>query len=334
MGNPLLDISAVVDQSFLDKYEVKVDNAILAEDKHLPMYKEMTENMDVEYIAGGATQNSIRVAQWMLQVEKATSYIGCIGKDEFGARMTEVCKKDGVNVAYLEDDTNATGTCAVCILDSERSLIANLSAANCYKVEHLKQPEIWSNVDAAKVIYSAGFFMTVSPESMTTVAKYATEKGKTYCLNLAAPFLMEVPPFKATLDELMPYVDYLFGNETEAKTFSKVSGWETENMEEIASKLAELPVAEGKKERIVVITQGKDAVVVAHSGKTTLYPVIELAADKIVDTNGAGDAFVGGFLSQLVQDKEIAECVRAGTYSANTIIQESGCKFPPKPSFV
>lgn len=33
-----------------------------------------------------------------------------------------------------------------------------------------------------------------------------------YCLNLSAPFICEVPPFKQTLTDLMPYVDYLFGN--------------------------------------------------------------------------------------------------------------------------
>ena len=31
------------------------------------MYEDMTKQFEVEYIAGGATQNSIRVAQWMLQ---------------------------------------------------------------------------------------------------------------------------------------------------------------------------------------------------------------------------------------------------------------------------
>jgi hypothetical protein len=30
--------------------------------------QELAAMADVEYIAGGATQNSIRVAQWMLQV--------------------------------------------------------------------------------------------------------------------------------------------------------------------------------------------------------------------------------------------------------------------------
>jgi hypothetical protein len=68
MGNPLLDISAVVNQEFLDKWDLKMNNAILAEEKHVPMYEELVEKFDVEYVAGGATQNSIRVAQWMLQV--------------------------------------------------------------------------------------------------------------------------------------------------------------------------------------------------------------------------------------------------------------------------
>jgi adenosine kinase len=34
----------------------------------VPALQELEEKYAVEYIAGGATQNSIRVAQWMLQV--------------------------------------------------------------------------------------------------------------------------------------------------------------------------------------------------------------------------------------------------------------------------
>lgn len=46
-----------------------------------------------------------------------------------------------------------------------------------------------------------------------------------------------------------------------------------------------------------------------------------------------GDAFVGGFLSQLVLEKPIEDCVRAGCYAANVIIQRSGCSYPEKPDF-
>ena len=38
MGNPLLDISANTEMDFLDKYGLKLNNAILAEPSHLPMY--------------------------------------------------------------------------------------------------------------------------------------------------------------------------------------------------------------------------------------------------------------------------------------------------------
>jgi adenosine kinase len=37
MGNPLLDIQVRDGEKLLEKYDLKADNAILAEDKHLPM---------------------------------------------------------------------------------------------------------------------------------------------------------------------------------------------------------------------------------------------------------------------------------------------------------
>ncbi|KAK3008300.1 hypothetical protein RJ639_013120 [Escallonia herrerae] len=335
MGNPLLDISAVVDLQFLDKYDIKLNNAILAEEKHLPMYEEMASKYNVEYIAGGATQNSIRVAQWMLQIPGATSYIGCIGKDTFGDEMKKNSKLAGVNVQYYEDESAPTGTCSVCVVGGERSLIANLSAANCYKSDHLKRPENWAlgtpTFEKAKYFYIAGFFLTVSPDSILLVAEHAAASNKIFSMNLSAPFICEF--FKDAQEKVLPYMDFVFGNETEARTFSKVHGWETENVEEIALKISQWPKASGAHKRITVITQGADPVVVAEDGKVKLFPVILLPKEKLVDTNGAGDAFVGGFLSQLVQEKPIEECVRAGCYAANVIIQRSGCTYPEKPDF-
>ncbi|TXG58491.1 hypothetical protein EZV62_016320 [Acer yangbiense] len=331
MGNPLLDISAVVDDDFLQKYDIKLNNAILAEDKHLPMYEEMTSKSNVEYIAGGATQNSIKVAQWMLQIPGATSFIGCIGKDKFGEEMKKDSKNAGVNVQYYEDESTPTGTCAVCVLGGERSLVANLSAANCYKFEHLKKPENWAFVEKAKYFYIAGFFLTVSPDSIQLVAEHAAANNKVFTMNLSAPFICEF--FKDAQEKVLPYMDYVFGNETEARTFSKVHGWETDNVEEIALKISQWPKASGTYKRITVITQGADPVVVAEDGKVKKFPVILLPKEKLVDTTGAGDAFVGGFMSQLVQGKPIDECVRAGCYASNVIIQRSGCTYPEKPDF-
>ena len=46
-----------------------------------------------------------------------------------------------------------------------------------------------------------------------------------------------MPPFKATLLEALPYVDFLFGNETEAATFAETEGWDTKDVSEIALKV-------------------------------------------------------------------------------------------------
>eukprot|EP00440_Ansanella_granifera_P031463 gb/GFBE01034159.1/.p1 GENE.gb/GFBE01034159.1/~~gb/GFBE01034159.1/.p1 ORF type:complete len:340 (+),score=124.42 gb/GFBE01034159.1/:1-1020(+) len=331
MGNPLLDISADVTQETFDKYGLLPGNAILAEDKHQPLFAELAAKPDVKYVAGGATQNSIRVAQWMLQEAGKTAYMGCIGDDDFGKKLTEACKTDGVDAKYMIDKSTPTGTCAVTILDKERSLTTNLSAANNYKASHLQENK--ATLDAAKIVYSAGFFITVSPESMEIASQAMLKSGGTYCLNLSAPFIVQVPPFRAVLEKTLPCCDYLFGNETEAQAYAEAVGWDTTDVEFIATRLSLVPMAAGKPPRKVVITQGCDPTVVAIRGVVTKYPVLKLPAEKLVDTNGAGDAFVGGFLAALSKGKDMEGCCKAGAYAASIVIQHSGCTYPAKPDY-
>jgi len=331
MGNPLLDISAEVGQDVLDKYGLKGGDAILAEDKHQPLFGEMVKMPNVQYIAGGATQNTIRVAQWMLQQPGATAYMGCVGKDANGETLAKACQTDGVAAHYMVDETTPTGTCATLITGIERSLCTNLSAANNYKAEHCQKAENWKVVQGAKIIYSAGFFATVSPESMK-LASLEMEKAGVYCMNLSAPFLMQVPPFKAVFNERMPYVDFLFGNETEALTWAETEGWDTKDIEFIATRLSLIPSAKSKP-RTVVITQGCDDTIVCVKGVCTKYPVLKLPKEKLVDTNGAGDSYVGGFLAGLVKGLPMADCCKAGAYAASVIVQRSGCTFPAKPDY-
>jgi len=333
MGNPLLDISADADEALLEKYGLELGNAILAEDKHQPLFAEMVAKPDVKYIAGGATQNSIRVAQWMLQTPGGTAYMGCVGSDENGKKMEEACAKDGVKTAYMVDASAPTGCCAVLVNKKERSLCTNLNAANNFKAEHLKKPEVWSLAQAAGIIYSAGFFITVSPESMRLAAQEAADRGALYCLNLSAPFLMQVPPFRAVIAELLPKVDVLFGNETEAQTYADVEGWETKDVAFIATRLSLVPSAKSGRKRLVVITQGADPTVVAVNGHVTLHPIVQLPKEQLVDTNGAGDAYVGGFLAALSKKLPVTECCRAGAYAASVVVQHSGCTYPEKPEY-
>ena len=67
--------------------------------------------------------------------------------------------------------------------------------------------------------------------------------------------------------------------------------------------------------------------------KSLSFIPLKIPKEEIVDTNGAGDSFVGGFMSQYVQNKPLEVCIKAGHYCASEVIKRSGCTFPPKPQF-
>lgn len=326
MGNPLLDISANVEQDLLDKYKVEMDSAILAGPEHQPLFKELIEKYNPDYIAGGATQNSIRVAQWMMSAKqpKHTAFFGCVGDDENGKTLEKCAQSDGVYVHYMKDTETPTGCCAALIKEGERSLVTNLDAANNFKPSHLATDEAKKIIELAKIYYCAGFFLTVSVPSLVEVAEHAVANDKTFCLNLSAPFIVDF--FGDQLATAMEYADFLFGNESEAAAYGKKNGM-GEDLKEIALKVAALP-KKGKKPRTVVFTQGSQSTIVACNGTVTEYAVEPLAKELLVDTNGAGDAFVGGFLSQLINGSDMEACVKAGHWSAKFIIQTSGTQLP------
>jgi len=331
IGNPLLDITAdPVTQELLDKYEVKLDSAILAEEKHIAIYDDIIKNFGpVGYCAGGATQNSIRVAQWMLgkgEDSGSTAFLGCVGDDAYGEQLAKSAGADGVLVDYMKDAGTPTGTCAVLVKDGERSLIANLAAANNFKASHLQNATAKEIIASAKFYYMAGFFLTVSLEAMEIVAKEAADKNKVFCVNMSAPFIIQF--FGSQLATAIEYADYVFCNESEAATYADTNNLDKSDLKAVALAVAALPKKNSARPRTVIFTQGSESTIMAVNGVVKEYPVEILPKELLVDTNGAGDAFVGGFLSGLVKDKDMDTCINAGHWAARTVIQNSGCCFP------
>jgi len=331
MGNPLLDISAVVKPELLEKYNLKANDAILYEKEDI--FEDLAKDYEVEYIAGGATQNSCRVAQWILEKPESVAYFGCVGKDQTFDTLKKVASKAGVKVLY-QNTEKPTGRCAVLITGHNRSLVTKLDAANHFTIDHLEKSENWEVVEKAKVYYSAGFFITVSVPSMLKVAKHASEfADKKFCLNLSAPFICQF--FKDPLNEVLEYADIVVGNETEADAYAENNfekGSYTDR-KDIAKKIAALPYKGKGKSRVVIITQGCDPCILVENGEVSEHPVTKLSSDQIVDTNGAGDAFVGGFLAQLAKGKSTKEAIQCGLWAATEIIQVSGCTCDPKKKY-
>jgi adenosine kinase len=73
-----------------------------------------------------------------------------------------------------------------------------------------------------------------------------------------------------------------------------------------------------------VVTRGHKPLIVSgsHLGKVIQrsFEIPKLDKSQIKDTNGAGDSFVGGFLSQIAMDHNIESAVRAGTFCSRTVL--------------
>lgn len=170
--------------------------------------------------------------------------------------MQARAQEDGINCQYLINPDVPTGLCSVLITDSgkNRSMVADLGAANHFKIEFLLNN--WNIIEDAKICYSTGFHLTVCPDAEVEIAKHCSEsKDKIFAFNLSAPFIMQI--FGKEVDRVIPYANCIFGNESEAQAYADLRKWETKDQVEIARLIANEKRANENKRKVVMLTQGK-----------------------------------------------------------------------------
>lgn len=165
----ITDIQAVGDEALLKKYNLKANDAILAEKEHLGLYEDLLNNFDAKLIAGGAAQNTARGAQYILPPNSVV-YFGGVGNDKYAATLHDAVKTAGLRVEYRVDEKEPTGRCGVVITGHNRSLCTDLGAANHYDLDHLKKPENWALVENAEVYYIGGYHFTGKYENRNVQA--------------------------------------------------------------------------------------------------------------------------------------------------------------------
>lgn len=322
----MLDLQVRDGEALLKKYDLKADNAILAEVAHQPIYKDVVENYKVNYVAGGASQNAARAAAYILP-PKSVVFTGCVGDDDLAEQLRAANTKEGLDDVYLVKKGEKTGACAVIITGHERSLVTDLQSAEKFEQSHLSSPKVAPLIDAAQFFYFEGYFLTHGTESVLEISKKASGAGKTVVLNLSAPFIPQF--FKVQLEQVLPYTDILIGNKDEAETWATAQGFPATDLAGIAQRIAQLPKSNSSKDRIVIFTQGAGETIVATSKEVSRHAVPPLQHE-IVDSNAAGDAFAGGVLAALVLKKPLSEAIQVGHRMAAICLRHDGAQFGPK----
>eukprot|EP00102_Acyrthosiphon_pisum_P004725 XP_001948583.3 PREDICTED: adenosine kinase-like [Acyrthosiphon pisum] len=321
--HPLLDMTVIGNENILKRYDLKSNDAVLAGEKHMSIYEELTKDPSVHYSAGGSGQNSLRFVQWILEEPNSVTFFGAVGNDRYSEILKREAIRDGLDVKYQYHSDIPTGTCAVIVTNNgkDRSLCSNLSASWNLTDDHLEVPENQKIIQNAEFYLVTGFFLISNPGTVEKIGRIADERNRPLLFNMSAPYIFEL--YFDSVMTIFSYINIIIGNAEEAKAFAFANNWETTDIEIIASKMSTFNV--GKEGyRLVILTQADKPVIVALRGLVSTFKVPEIADQDIVDTSGAGDAFVGAFIATYVLGHSLKSCILSAINGGTYIIKQHG----------
>ena len=331
IGNPIVDITAQTDEETLKKFNLKLGGTVFANEENKGYFKLLEKDPKVKYIPGGSIQNTLRVASWCINMEPQTSklfkitMLGATGKDNYREKIINAFTLSGVNYMLECIPEEETSRCGVGIIKKERCLLPEIRASNKISEKFIKEhrDEIYK-YDALLI---EGYFIKERFEIIKSLCLRFKIKKKIVILTLGSVDTVEKNYDKVI--ELVNCSDLVVGNMEELETLLGEKGLKDEDIfEKLSKKLV-------SKSRLFVVTNGKKGVILAKYNykKGNMDFVLhsfpsQVKNEEIVDLNGAGDAFLGGFLSQYMQGKSFEACCKAGNDIAGVIIKNIGCTFP------
>lgn len=206
-------------------------------------------------------------------------------------------------------------------------MTANIGAA--LKVEKsFIEENLKSLSNDPEFYYIEGFFI---PEKMhicrAMYEKYSKNPSTVLITNLNAPYIVKTFPKDMTW--LTKKADIVFGNRDEFEELASINGFQT--MEDLLTELLN-DFNSTEKQKIIVVTDGSNPVYFYQGNSSNIesdlvnVPLVN-AAD-IIDTTGAGDSFVAGFIHGLMEGKSTRECIELGCEVSAKVIKVIGCNLP------
>ncbi|PTY08499.1 ribokinase [Opitutaceae bacterium EW11] len=245
----------------------------------------------------------------------STLYVGAVGDDAFARDAATFYRVEKIGARFAVKPREATGTAAILVNREGQNEIIVALGANAV----LARKDI-----PVEAVRSARVVVCQCESNLATtgyVLKTARAAGVTTVLNPA--------PMRADFDpQLLRHVDILIPNETEFAALvnqvpaSGETEFTAERLHELSSEglhalIRSLGVAN------VIVTLGGKGCFLSLPDRFESIPAY--TGINVVDTTGAGDAFVGGFAAGLVQfEGDIAAAARYGTAVAALSVTKFG----------
>jgi len=302
IGNALVDMMTLIDNdNILEIFELPKGSMQLVDQTKSDLVKSGTLHFNRNLTSGGSAANTIHGLA-MLGVK--TKFIGTIGKDEMGDFFENDMSNAGINTRLSRRDT-VTGTAVALISpDTERTFATHLGAAVELGPSDL-DPEDFTGYD---ILYLEGYliFNKSLVDRACTIAKNRNMK---IALDLASYNVVDAK-LKDFREIVEKYIDIVFANEEEAKSFTGM------NPEEALDDIS-------KSCEIAVIKVGKEGSWIKRGGEK-----MKVGTDQVMvkDTTGAGDLYASGFLYGYANDLDLEKCGLLGSLMASRVIEIVGAR--------
>ena len=251
------------------------------------------ESYPVDRIAMSVGGDAMNEATIISRLGFKTGIIACIGDDAAGQFILRSCEKDNIDVEGIKIDPTIDTSMNIGLVtdDGERTFVTNRNGSLWKEnIEHVD----FEKMKQAKILSLASIFNCplLDGKTLVKIFKEAKAAGMTITADMIKPRLGE------TLDDIreaLSYVDYFFPNFDEACLMTG----ETEESK-VADKLFECGV------KNVIMKIGKRGCYIRNAAGAMIVPACKGVT--AIDTIGAGDNFASGFISALLQGKDIRDC--------------------------
>lgn len=302
LGNALVDMLAQLkSDTFLEEIDFPRGSMQLVDWDQSSMIQEKAKDLEKSLASGGSAANTIH---GLARLGIETGFIGKVGNDE----MAKVFEDDLINnkiKPLLERSETRSGVALAMISpDSERTFATYLGAAAELGADDMRD-ELFQGYD---IVHIEGYLVFNQP-LLEAALKQAKKHGLKVSLDLASFNVVEAN-LDFLKDMIAKYVDIVFANEEEAKSYT---GQEP--------KEALLTIA--KECELAIVKIGSKGSLIKRGNEEITAGVIEA---KSIDTTGAGDLYASGFLAGLVQGKSLEVCAQMGAITAGNVIQVIGPK--------
>ncbi|HWT73999.1 MAG TPA: carbohydrate kinase family protein [Mobilitalea sp.] len=253
----------------------------------LPGQEDIVNIMDT-FVGGGAALFTLGLGKLGL----TPVFQGTIGDDCYGRFIIDEFKQKNVDSSLLKiSDKNKTGISLSFTNEKDRSFLTYRGTNDEIDIEAVQLEQ----VKEARHIHVTGYGGSRNHKQYLNLLKKVKEEDSiTVSLDVGWD---DTGEWYQGICELLPYIDVLFMNETEAIHY----GRKESALEAITefSKYCKLVVAKLGNKGSIAICDGKEYV--AKPFKVTT-----------VDTTGAGDSFNAGFVCGFLKGKSIMECLKYG----------------------